>query len=134
LLAAALGVFLALRPDPRPASLSIAGDPFLQLGQEVYLDRCVGCHGPEGRGDGPTAVILKGRSPGNFTARRWRHGEGPEQVRLLIDRGVLDAQMPAFGSILTDERRRAVAAYVYFLGNRPIPDSLRVAPSSDTAP
>ena len=33
-------------------------DASLALGQKIYLQRCVGCHGKTGKGDGPDAADL----------------------------------------------------------------------------
>ena len=33
-------------------------DSSLALGQKIYLQRCVGCHGKTGKGDGPDAADL----------------------------------------------------------------------------
>src|SRR4051794_14065642 len=78
----ALGMvgFFALRPRRGPPPAAIAGDPLLVRGREVYLDRCASCHGPTGRGDGPTARGLTGPPPRDLTKPPWKHGERPEQV------------------------------------------------------
>ena len=55
--AMAFGVF---RRGAGPPPAAIAGDPLLVEGREVYLSRCVSCHGEAGRGDGPIAKGLAG--------------------------------------------------------------------------
>jgi mono/diheme cytochrome c family protein len=35
-----------------------ANDSSLALGQKIYLQRCAGCHGKTGKGDGPDAADL----------------------------------------------------------------------------
>lgn len=131
ILATGAVLFFTFRGGPALAPANAETDPLLRLGRAVYLDRCIGCHGIEGKGDGPTAVILKGQSPGNFTLSRWRRGEGVAEVQALIARGVEGTAMPAYGKILSDDHQRAVAAYVYFLGDRPIPDVLRAGPAPE---
>src|SRR4051794_4021854 len=58
LVALVVGAALAysfLNPAASPPPAAIAHDPVLVLGREVFQERCVSCHGPEGRGDGPVA-------------------------------------------------------------------------------
>ena len=110
-------------PEPPPAA--IAGDPVLVRGREIYRERCVSCHGPEGRGDGPIAKGLAGPAPRNLVADPWKHGDGPEQVLAVLRDGVKDSAMPAWGGTYGPEELRSVAAYVYHLAVRPVPVELR---------
>lgn len=124
----ALAGFLAfqlLRRPLTPPPPDIASDPMLTRGREVYLERCVSCHGPEGRGDGPVAKIIQGPRVRNFVEEPWKHGEEPEKVYDVIANGVDNTQMSGWKGIYRPEDLRAVAAYVYYLGKKPIPDSLR---------
>ena len=43
----------AQKKNPVPVN-----DSSLALGQKIYLQRCVGCHGKTGKGDGPDAADL----------------------------------------------------------------------------
>ena len=43
----------ARKKNPVPVN-----DSSLALGQKIYLQRCVGCHGKTGKGDGPDAADL----------------------------------------------------------------------------
>jgi len=114
-----------LRPKPAPAPPGIAGDLLLTRGREIYLDRCITCHGPDGKGDGPTAKYLAGPPPGNLTDADWKHGDQPEQVEQVIDQGVQGTSMPSWGTTLGPDGVRATSAYVYFLARRPVPAGLR---------
>ena len=83
------GVALALfraPADPPPAA--IAGDPLLAEGHAVFLARCVSCHGPAGRGDGPIAKGLAGPPVGDLTDADWKHGDRPDQVLEVVVQGV----------------------------------------------
>jgi len=117
--------FGLLRKPPEPPSAEVARDPLLVRGREVFLDRCVSCHGASGKGDGPIARGLSGRPVGDLTDARWRHGDAPEQVEAVIAKGVPDANMPGWGATLGPEGVRAVSAYVYHLAGRPVPETLR---------
>ena len=114
--------FLRLGAAPPP---EIAGDPVLVRGHEIYLERCIACHGPRGRGDGPLARNLPGPPPRNLVEEPWKHGDRPEQVLAVLENGVKDAQMPAWAGILGPEGMKSVAAYVYHLADRPVPPVLR---------
>jgi mono/diheme cytochrome c family protein len=43
----------AQKKNPVPVN-----DPSLALGQKIYMQRCAGCHGKTGKGDGPDAADL----------------------------------------------------------------------------
>ena len=113
---------MTLRAAPPP---EIAGDPVLVRGHEIYMGRCISCHGPRGRGDGPLARNLSGPPPRNLVEEPWKHGDRPEQVLSVLENGVRDAQMPAWGGIFGPEDLKSVAAYVYHLSDRPVPPVLR---------
>jgi cbb3-type cytochrome c oxidase subunit I len=57
---------------PRPGSLvpSLAGVVADTNGAQLWRDNCAGCHGAEGRGDGPAAEWLSPR-PANLAAHRY---------------------------------------------------------------
>jgi cytochrome c oxidase cbb3-type subunit 3 len=114
---------LATRPEPPPPA--IANDPLLVRGREIYLDRCATCHGPGGRGDGPLSKGLIGPPPRNLAQDPWKHGDRPEQVLLVIGDGVKDAQMPGWSGNYGPEDLKAVAAYVYQVAGKAVPDALR---------
>ena len=117
--------YTLLKPAPAPAPAGIAGDPLLVQGREIYLERCVACHGTGGKGDGPTAKYLPGPPPGNLTDAEWKHGDAPDQVERVIDQGVQGTSMPSWGTTLGPDGVRATSAFVYSLAGRPVPIGLR---------
>lgn len=125
LLCGGTGAFLLLRKPPPPPPAEIAGDPLLLAGRAVYLDRCVSCHGPRGKGDGPIARGLSGTPVGDLTRAKWKHGDRPEQVRAVIAEGVPRASMPGWGQTLSPENLDAVTAWMYYLAGREVPSALR---------
>jgi cytochrome c oxidase cbb3-type subunit 3 len=120
---AALSYNLLKKPaGPPPAE--IAGDPLLVEGRQIYLARCVSCHGESGRGDGPIAKGLAG-PVGDLTVAAWKHGDRPEQVVAVVSAGVGDKGMPGWAGVLSPRELRATSAYVYQLAGRPVPAALR---------
>ena len=125
LLAGGLVAYYLLRLGAAAPPPEIAGDPVLARGHEIYRERCISCHGPRGRGDGPLARNLPGPPPRNLVEEPWKHGDRPEQVLAVLENGVKDAQMPAWAGTFGPEDMKSVAAYVYHLGGRPVPPVLR---------
>jgi len=125
LLCGAVLAYNVFRKPLGPPPAAIAGDPLLVRGRVIYLTRCVGCHGESGRGDGPIARNLPRPPVGNFTDATWKHGDRPEQVRAVIADGAKDTAMSAWKGVLDEPELRAVAAYVYHLAGRNVPEELR---------
>jgi mono/diheme cytochrome c family protein len=122
------GGFIAFRllSEPvGPAPPEVARDRLLSQGRLIYLNRCVACHGNDGRGDGPLAAQLFGPPPGDLTDNVWKHGESPAQVRSVIAQGVPNTRMEGWSRVLDPPDINAVAAYVYFLAKRAVPEELR---------
>jgi mono/diheme cytochrome c family protein len=112
------------KPIPPPPP-EVERDPFLTAGRAVYLVRCATCHGNDGRGDGPLAAHLIGPPVGNLTDAQWKHGDRPDQVLAVIGQGVPNTRMDGWSRVLDPPELRAVAAYVYYLAGRPVPETLR---------
>ena len=117
--------FRLLSKPPAPPPPEVANDPLLSQGRVTYLAHCVACHGTDGRGDGPIASQLIGPPVGNLTDDVWKHGDRPEQVLSVIGQGVPNTRMEGWGRVLDPPDVKAVAAYVYFLARRRVPDELR---------
>lgn len=87
------------QPERNAAAPASDGGP----GRILYLTHCQGCHGLEGRGDGPAAASL--RTPPADLTRLWqRYGSPLDRARLTayIDgRGLLQVhgprEMPVWG-------------------------------------
>jgi mono/diheme cytochrome c family protein len=108
-----------------PPPPEVARDPLLTQGRTIYMARCIACHGNDGRGDGPLAANLIGPPVGNLTDKEWKHGDRPDQVLAVIDKGVPNTRMEGWGRVLDPPELKAVAGYVYFLAKRPVPEELR---------
>ncbi len=125
LIAGGFVAFRFLSEPPPPPPPEVAKDPLLSQGRTIFLARCAVCHGNEGRGDGPIAGNLLGPPVGNLTDDQWKHGDRPDQVVAVIGRGVPETRMEGWSRVLDPPELKAVAAYVYYLAKRPVPEELR---------
>jgi mono/diheme cytochrome c family protein len=73
----------------------------------LYMRNCSSCHGQSGRGDGLFMQIVP-RLPANFHVHQLR----PDAALRIISDGVPGTTMPQWRTKLTDDERRALAAYV----------------------
>jgi high-affinity iron transporter len=77
----------------------------------LYAERCSGCHGDQGGGDGPAAAALI-PPPRNFRdAALWRDRTF-EQMRMVVKKGKPGTMMPPFDGVLTDAEIDAVTHFV----------------------
>jgi cytochrome c oxidase cbb3-type subunit 3 len=74
-----------------------------------YMQLCVACHGPDGRG-------MQALGAPNLVDDIWLYGSSPTQIRKSIVEG-RNGAMPAHGNLIGDDRARILAAYVYSLSN-----------------
>jgi cytochrome c oxidase cbb3-type subunit 3 len=136
LMLAGVGMYFVLRSAPAPAPPAVAGpapapapaaagDALVDSGRALYAERCVSCHGAEGRGDGPVAKAMNAMGPANLTDADWKHGDAPEQVLAVLNLGVKGTSMPGYKGIVPEDDLKALAAYVYHLGGKPVPEALR---------
>lgn len=90
---------------------SLKGEEGLQVGAEVYKLRCVACHGAKGEG---------GIGP-NLADAYWIHGDASTQsIAELIDKGITEKGMPAWGAVISKKELVAVTYFVESLkGSNP---------------
>jgi len=117
-------VYTIVRPSIPPPPPEVLNDPLLMKGRSIYFQRCVGCHGVDGSGHGPTASNFSERV-GDLTDGKWIHGDRPEDVIRVIKVGVPDSRMLPWANVLDDSETKAVAAYCFFLSKLPIPEAFR---------
>jgi mono/diheme cytochrome c family protein len=117
--AGAVGVGWAagrLRPAPAPVQPAVAvpSPPAANRGEVLFGVYCASCHGPEGRGDGPSSAALR-PPPRDFAARPWRFAVTRESIRKVTLDGIPGTAMPAARNALAPADADAVADYVFSL-------------------
>lgn len=80
----------------------------LSDGAGLYSANCVGCHGIEGKGDGPDA---KGQKMVDFTNQEYMAQKSLEDLYLAISNGV-ESAMPAYAESLSETGRWNLAKYL----------------------
>jgi mono/diheme cytochrome c family protein len=101
-----LGWSLGATPDqPQPPQ---AGSP--EQGKPIFEERCVACHGPQGRGDGPNAAFLSPR-PANLVSAATSVKSDAELLAVIAE-GRPRTAMPAWKDLLSEQDRRDVLAYI----------------------
>ncbi|MGH7775100.1 MAG: c-type cytochrome [Candidatus Binatia bacterium] len=113
---------ISIVPPKNLASLLAKGkDLFKKAG-------CPECHGPGGRGDGPSAGTLTsgGRPtrPADLTRRPFKGGDRSEDIYRALAVGIDGTPMPSYRDALEEEEIWALAVYVTRLatpGARPLP-------------
>jgi len=93
----------------QPAETTAAPMDETALGNKVYAERCVLCHGPEGKGDGVAAAGLNPK-PRNHTDGSYMRTRTDDELIAVIKGG--KGGMPAWGSILSDQEIHAVLKHV----------------------
>lgn len=85
-----------------------AGDP--ARGKLLFDKHCLVCHGPQGKGDGPTGRALIPPAT-DFTSQPSKKKSGAE-LRRIIEQGSPRTAMPAWKGQLSDMQLSDVVTYV----------------------
>ncbi len=107
---------------PTPALAAFKPSPI--LGEFVFSQHCVQCHGFTGKGDGEMAPQLAAQRPEplpDLSNPDTFRSQAPQKLYLTITAGRLNKFMPPFFEKLTAEDRWNVIAYLYTLSR---PDDL----------
>jgi mono/diheme cytochrome c family protein len=98
---------------PPPPTPPAPGDGELATTRALYVQHCATCHGETGDGKGTQVLEKPARS---FKDGGFSYGNTPEALLRTITHGIPGTPMPSFSSALSEEQRKAVAAYVITLG------------------
>ncbi|HZR81571.1 MAG TPA: c-type cytochrome [Candidatus Binatia bacterium] len=122
-------------PEPEAVQVDAKSAPpatpqTIAHGKELFEDAgCAKCHGPTGKGDGPTANEMKdskGRPvrPRDFTDGRFRGGGDRADLYTRLATGMDGTPMPAYADVLEPADRWAVVDFVLTLQAPPAPKPL----------
>jgi cytochrome c oxidase cbb3-type subunit I/II len=108
---------------PAPSS-----DPNLvALGRSKYEEAgCAQCHGPDGKGHGPTAEELKDDwgnpiAPADLTVKPFKSGPNAEDLYRTITAGLNGTPMPSYAAAFSPNERRALVAYIFSIATNEKP-------------
>lgn len=110
-------------PAPAPAATAAAEAAELWTstpekitkGEGIFKTNCALCHGEKGAGDGVAGKALK-PPPRNYTEGTWKFGNSTIALFNSISKGSPGTSMAGYESILKEDERWAVVAYVKTLG------------------
>ncbi|MBI3820413.1 MAG: c-type cytochrome [Planctomycetes bacterium] len=114
--AGVVGSVILIVPHARPRAKQ-EPSTVQSKGQSLYIQNCAGCHGNDGRGDGPAAKYLNPKprdfSTGLFKLTSTPQSELPTDEDLLrtITNGMPGSAMPSW-ELLSDPDRREVVTYI----------------------
>ncbi len=91
-------------------ALAAASLPDVERGKAIYEQRCLECHGIEGKGDGVKAPFLSPR-PGNLVSAATA-AKSDQDLLKIIANGRPRTAMPAWKDTLSEEERRQVLQYI----------------------
>lgn len=119
------------RGEP-PTPITVPPEPpltaaSLQQGARLYTELdCGKCHGPEGRGDGPSAAELKDEwgypiRPADLTqGARLKRGATPKDIYLTLYTGLMGTPMPSYAGALENSGQEwDLVHYVVMLSGGP---------------
>lgn len=104
----------AITVPPPPA----ANPKLVALGKAKYEEAgCAQCHGPNGKGDGPSAKGLKDDwgnpiSPSDLTLKPFKSGPNPEDLYRTISTGLNGSPMPSYADAFSANERWALVSYI----------------------
>lgn len=101
---------LAQATTPPPAPLAGA-----RTAQEIFEQRCVACHGEDGKGQTKKGRELKAK---DFTRSRWQKHTSDREIVSVITNGIPKKKMPAFKDKLSAEEIGSLVPYLRAFGKK----------------
>jgi len=109
----ALAVFLTLAMFPAHRSDAAEGKGNPDAGKIVFEKNCIGCHGKNGEGLGAMSKLP------NFTDAKVMTGRSDKELFDKITNGGKGTGMPAWGSLISEQDRWNLVAYIRTLVSAP---------------
>jgi len=85
-------------------------------GKEIYKAQCLKCHGTEGKGDGPTATMLKLPKVGNLSDKKSMQQYSDEDLFKIITEGGSafgkSKVMPSYKNKLSEDEIRSLVEFL----------------------
>ena len=109
-----------------PPPLPLTSD-LIAAGRSKFEEAgCAECHGPNGRGNGPSAKDLKDFwgnhiSPSDLTLRPFKSGQRSEDLYRTIATGLDGTPMPSYENALSPEEQWALIGYIFSIATRERP-------------
>jgi cytochrome c oxidase cbb3-type subunit I/II len=122
-----LKTFSARFKEETPEPPLLIGDPpkatqeLVARGKDLYVKaKCFQCHGPGGKGDGPSADEMKDLAgfpirPADFTRGQFKGGSSVRDIFRTMSLGLDGTPMPSFSDSMTEPERWAISYYVLSL-------------------
>ena len=104
----------------------------MAAGAEIFITVCSQCHGENGQGNGPEASTVQ-IPPSDFTDQSVMAAVSNQDMVNVLVNG-LGESMPAFGNMLSDDKRWAVISYIRSLSYKPGEQAVVPAGSATLAP
>ena len=97
-------------------------------GEGIYAQRCAGCHGASGAGDGPLAAALT-KLPVELNSFAWQAARSDAQIIAAVRTGIVGTAMPPTRD-LEDEELAVLVAHVRALAYRDVAAKLGTSADS----
>lgn len=109
----ALAAFLTLAMSLTHRSNAAEGKGNPEAGKIVFEKNCIGCHGKNGEGLGAMSKLP------NFTDAKMMMGRSDQELFDKITKGGKGTGMPAWGSLISEQDRWNLVAYIRTLASPP---------------
>ncbi len=115
LVAASLLLLLTASAEAGPAAgQAVPKKPIELKGQPLFVRYCTGCHGAQGRGDGPAAHLLT-PPPADLTSLTYKHGDEDRQIRKVIAEGIPKTDMAPWNGTFRPDQIDDLVTYLQWL-------------------
>lgn len=104
-----VGALFAVGSGPTTQGTRSASPESIEMGRALYAENCIGCHGAQGRGDGPMAAGMK-PPPADLPFHLPQHGD--PGIRAVLANGVPAYGMPGWGDRLSPEQLDALLDFL----------------------